>query len=180
MDISKVQYLGVPKAATVSSNTVLLQKIEPQENFQMIRKLNMTMGGMWRGKLRALITVALILATAVVLFPGCRGDIYTQTIEISVEPVDGSGLLVRIEYYCDSELANSVRFVDGDGDNIIDGKSGPVGQGQWPKGWEWFDDMYRDVIIGQSTIAVVGEKIIIQDSSTYEFLPGNYECGQAR
>jgi len=145
----------------------------------MIRKPDMKMAGMWRGKLRALIAVSLILATAVILFPGCRGNIYTQTIEISVEPVDGSGLLVRIEYYRDSELANSIRFVDGDGDNIIDGKSGPTGQGQWPKGWEWFDDMYRDVIVGQSTIAVAGEKIRIQESTTYEFLPGNYECGQA-
>jgi len=144
----------------------------------MIEKPDMTKSKIWRGKLHALVTVALILATMVALFSGCKGDTRIQTIKISVEPVDGNGLLARIEYYQDSELVNSIRFVDGNGDSIIDGKSGPKEQGYWPKGWEWFDALYNDVIIGHSTIAVVDEKIEIQNSTTYKFLPGEYECGQ--
>jgi len=147
----------------------------------MIAKPDMPKSKIWRGKLHALVTVALILATMVALFSGCRGGTrtQTQTIKITVEPVDGSGLLARIEYYRDSELVNSIRFIDGDGDSVIDGKSGPKEHGNWPKGWEWFDALYNDVIIGHSTIAIVDEKIEIQDSTTYKFLPGEYECGRA-
>lgn len=144
----------------------------------MIGKPDMPKSKIWRGKLHALVTGALILVTMVALFLGCSGDTHTQTIKITVEPVDGSGLLARIEYYRGSKLVNSIRFVDGDGDSIIDGKSGPKEQGHWPKGWEWFDALYNDVIVGHSTIAIVGEKIEIQDSTTYKFLPGEYECGR--
>jgi len=148
-----------------------------QEDFQVKGKRDMPKSKIWRGKRGALVLVALILATIVVLLPGCGQHTYTQTIKIAVEPVDGSGLLVRIECYRDSEVVNSIRFVDGNGDSIIDGKSGPKEEGHWPKGWEWFDALHNDVIIGASTIEVVGEKIKIQDSTTYEFLPGEYECG---
>ena len=144
----------------------------------MIGKPDMTKSKIWRGKLHVLVTAALLLATMVALFSGCKGDTRTQTIKITVESVDGSGLLTRIEYYRDSELVNSIRFVDGDGDGIIDGKSGPKEQGHWPKGWEWFDALHDDVVIGHSTIEIADNKIKVQDGTTYEFLPGEYECGQ--
>lgn len=145
--------------------------------FQMKRKPDLIKNRIWKGKLHALVVVALILATAVILFSGCSGSTYTQTISITVEPASVSGLLAKIEYYRDSELVNSMLFIDGNGDSIIDGKSGPTEQGCWPKGWEWFDDLYCDVIVGHSTIAVVGEKIKVQDGTTYELLPAEYECG---
>jgi len=130
-----------------------------------------------RGKRQALVLMALILAAVVMLLAGCEEHTYTRTIKIAVEPANGGGLLVRIEYCHDDKVVNSLRFVDGDSDRIIDGKSGPTEKGHWPKGWEWFDALYNDVVIGVSTIEVVGEKIKIQNSTTYEFLPGEYEVG---
>ncbi|TET40996.1 MAG: hypothetical protein E3J66_06040 [Dehalococcoidia bacterium] len=123
-----------------------------------------------------LVLVALVVAMTLVLFPGCGGNTYTQTIKITVEPVNVSGLHARIECYRDAELVDSMHFIDGNGDGIIDGKSGPKEKGHWPKGWEWFDDLYRDVTIGHSTITLTGDKVKFQDGTTYELVTGEYEC----
>jgi len=120
--------------------------------------------------------IALILAIVLVITIGCRERTYTQTIRITIEPINVNGLISKIGYYRDRELVNSLTFIDGDGDSVIDGKSGPSAEGNWPKGWEWFDDLYNDVLVGYSTIAMVEEKIIIQNTNTHEFLPGEYEC----
>ncbi len=131
-----------------------------------------------RGKQYALVILGLMLVIAVILFPGCSGNAYTQTIKITAEVVNVSGLVAKIEYYRDGELVRSIHFIDGNGDSIIDGKSGPSEEGHWPKGWEWFDNLYSDVIVGHSTMAVTDAKIKIQDSNTYEFLTGEYECAR--
>jgi len=130
---------------------------------------------MCNAKLYALV-VGLILVVAAVLFPGCSGKTHAQTVKITAEPVNVTGLVVRIEYCRDGKLADSMHFIDGNGDSIIDGKSGPSGEGHWPTGWEWFDNLYNDVIVAQSTMEATGEKIKIQNSTTYEFLTGEYEC----
>jgi len=127
-------------------------------------------------KLHTLAAIVLVLAIAVMFFAGCNPPAYTQTIKITAEAEGVNGLLARIEYYQDSELVSSINLIDGDGDGIIDGKSGPTKEGQWPNGWRWFDDLYSDVIVGHSTIRIVGEKIRIQTATAYEFLPGEYEC----
>jgi sporulation protein YlmC with PRC-barrel domain len=120
--------------------------------------------------------VALILAILLIIVTGCSNGTYTQTIKITIDPVNVNGLISKIGYYRDRELVNSLTFIDGDGDSIIDGKTGPSAEGNWPKGWEWFDDLYSDVVVGYSTITKVGEKIVIQNTNTHEFLPGEYEC----
>ncbi len=104
-----------------------------------------------------------------------RGN-HLQTIEITTESVNVSGLVARIEYHQDTELVNFIHFIDENGDGVIDGKAGDSEKGLWPEGWEWFDNMYNDVTEGYSTIAVVGERITIQNSTTYELLLGKYEC----
>jgi len=142
----------------------------------MLRKSDMTKSTMWRGNYMRLVIIALILATMVILFPGCSGHTYTQTIEITAEPLNVSGLHTKVEYYRDAELVESLHFLDGNGDGIIDGKSGPTDKGHWPKGWEWFDDLYKDVTVGHSTIMLTGEKVKLQDGISYEFLVGEYEC----
>ncbi|MCD6599313.1 MAG: hypothetical protein J7L19_01900 [Dehalococcoidia bacterium] len=131
-----------------------------------------------KGKLHILVPVILILAMSAILFPGCAGDTYTQTIKITAEPINVNGLVAKIEYHRDRELVNSMHFIDGNGDGVIDGKAGHPEDGIWPKGWEWFNDMYKDVTVGYSTIVVVGEKLKIQNGTTYEFLTGEYECEQ--
>ena len=123
-----------------------------------------------------LVLLALAVAVTASLFAGCGGNTYTQTIKVVVEPVNVSGLHAKIQYYRDTELVNSMHFVDGNGDGIIDGKSGPTEGGAWPKGWEWFDDLYRDVTIGHSTITLTGDKVKFQDGITYELVTGEYEC----
>jgi len=144
----------------------------------MKRRPGMIKNGIsWKGKLLTLV-VALTLATAIILFPACSGNTYAQAIKISVETLNISGLHIKIEYYQDNELVNSIHFIDGDGDSVIDGKSGPSEESQWPKGWEWFNDMYNSVIVGHSTITVEGEKIKVQNNTTYELLTGKYECEQ--
>ena len=120
--------------------------------------------------------MALILAILLIIVTGCSKGTYTQTIKITIDPVNVNGLISKIGYYRDRELVNSLTFIDGDGDSIIDGKTGPSAEGNWPKGWEWFDDLYSDVVVGYSTITMVGEKIVIQNTNTHEFLPGEYEC----
>ena len=120
--------------------------------------------------------IALILAILLIIVTGCSKGTYTQTIKITIDPVNVNGLISKIGYYRDRELVNSLTFIDGDGDSIIDGKTGPSAEGNWPKGWEWFDDLYSDVVVGHSTITMMGEKIVIQNANTHEFLPGEYEC----
>ncbi len=120
--------------------------------------------------------MALILATALIIVTGCSEGTYTQTVKITIEPVNVNGHVSKIGYYRDRELVNSLTFIDGNGDSIIDGKTGPSAEGNWPKGWEWFDELYNDVVVGHSTITMMGEKIIIQNTNTHEFLPGEYEC----
>ncbi len=123
-----------------------------------------------------LVMVALAVAIMVIPFVGCGGHTYAQTIKVVAEPVNVSGLHAEIEYYRDAELIASMHFVDGNGDGIIDAKSGPKETGDWPRGWEWFDDLYRDVIVGHSTITLTGDKLQFQDGTTYELLTGEYEC----
>lgn len=106
----------------------------------------------------------------------CEPQMYSQTINISVEVVNVSGRLARVEHYRDGELVNSLNLIDGNGDGIIDGKSGPSQAGKWPKGWQWFDDLYHDVTVGYSTIEVTGDHIRIVEGNTYEFVTGKYEC----
>jgi len=134
-----------------------------------------TAGRDMKEKLHTLAAIVLVLAIAV-SFAGCNPRAYTQTIKITAEAEGVNGLLARIEYYQDSKLVSSINLIDGDGDGIIDGKSGPTKEGQWPKGWRWFDELYSDVIVGHSTIEIAGEKIRIQTATVYEFLPGEYEC----
>jgi hypothetical protein len=122
------------------------------------------------------VIVALALAIAAIPLAGCGGSTYAQTIKVVVEPVNVSGLHAKIEYYRDAELIASMHFVDGNGDGIIDAKSGPKETGDWPRGWEWFDDLYRDVAVGHSTIKVSGDKLQFQDGTTYELVTGEYEC----
>lgn len=124
--------------------------------------------------------LALAIFTALVIFAGCSEETYTQSIKITIDPINITGRIAKIEYYRDREVSNSITFIDGDGDSIIDGKSGPSVEGNWPKGWEWFDDMHNDVIVGYSTITMVEGKIRIHNGTTYEFMPGEYECENIR
>ena len=120
--------------------------------------------------------LALIIVSALVVPAGCSEEIYSQTINVTIDPINVTGRIAKIEYYRDRELTNSINFIDGDGDSIIDGKSGPSVDGNWPKGWEWFDDMYNEIVVGYSTITMVEGKIRIQNGTIYEFMPGEYEC----
>ena len=131
-------------------------------------------GSLRRARVIALAACMLLLAMPMT---GCETTSYAQTIRIVAEPVNVSGLFARIEYLRDGEIANSVHLVDGNGDGIIDGKSGPSEAGMWPMGWEWFDDMYADVVVGQTAMEFDGQKVIVNESSTYEFIVGEYECG---
>ena len=108
---------------------------------------------------------------------GCDSPSYAQTIRIVAEPVNTAGLFARVEYLRDGELVSSVHLIDGNGDGVIDGKSGPSEEGMWPMGWEWFDAMYADVVVGQTPIDFDGQKVVVTESSTYEFIVGEYECG---
>jgi hypothetical protein len=130
------------------------------------------------GKLFLVIMSTLLLAITAIYLPGCDGKAYTQTLKITSEPVNVSGLITKVEYYQDGELVETMIFIDGNGDRIIDGKSGPSKQKCWPGGWEWFDDMYTEVSVEHSTMEKVGNKVKIQTSSnTYELLPAEYKCG---
>jgi hypothetical protein len=121
-----------------------------------------------------LIASVLLVASASI---GCDTPSYAQTIRIVAEPVNAAGLFAKIEYLRDGELTNSVHLIDGNGDGIIDGKSGPSEEGLWPVGWEWFDAMYADVVVGQTPMGFDGQKVVVTESSTYEFIVGEYECG---
>lgn len=130
-----------------------------------------------RGKLQP-VTVSLlaVMMVVAVVTSSCETQPRSQRIDISVQTVNVDGRHVRIEYYEGGELVNSVNLIDGDGDGVIDGKSGPSEKGAWPKGWEWFDDLYHDVAVGYSTIEVANDRITITEGNTYEFLTGEYEC----
>ena len=116
------------------------------------------------------------LALGLLMLMGCASTTYAQTIRITAEPVNVSGLFARVEYLRDGEVVNSVHLIDGNGDGVIDGKSGPGKEGVWPEGWEWFDKMYKDVVVGQSTMTFDGNKVVVTEVSEYEFIVGEYEC----
>lgn len=116
------------------------------------------------------------LALGLLVLMGCASTTYAQTIRITAEPVNVDGLFARVEYLRDGEVVNSVHLIDGNGDGVIDGKSGPREEGVWPDGWEWFDNMYKDVVVGQSTMTFDGHKVVVTEVSEYEFIVGEYEC----
>ncbi len=93
--------------------------------------------------------------------------------------MNANGLFAKVEYLKDGNVVNSVHLIDGDGDGIIDGKSGPKTAGNWPVGWEWFDDMYEDAVVGQTTVTFDGQKVVVEASKTYEFIVGEYEVRAA-
>lgn len=113
---------------------------------------------------------------AVLAVAGCESKTYARTIRITSEPVNVTGLFARVEYLRDGEVVNAVHLIDGNGDGVIDGKSGPKEDGNWPEGWLWFDAMYQDAAVGQTTIAFDGQKVTVTDANTYEFIVGEYEC----
>ncbi len=117
-----------------------------------------------------------VLALGLFLLVGCSSTTSAQTVRITAEPVNVAGLFARVEYLRDGEVVSSVHLVDGNGDGVIDGKSGPREEGMWPDGWEWFDDMYLDVVVGQSTMTFDGMKVVVREVSEYEFIVGEYEC----
>ena len=136
---------------------------------------------MWKRKLYAFAVIALALGMVAVVCSGCRGaeKEYDQSVKITVEPMSQNGVLLMMEYYRDSELTTSMRLIDGDGDGVIDGKSGPTEKGQWPKGWGWFDDLYEEVTVGQTTMSESGGKVAIQDEATsHELRAGEYQVGK--
>jgi len=120
----------------------------------------------------SLITLA---ATA-----GCDSSTQVRTIRITSAPVNVTGLFARVEYLRDGKVVNAVHLIDGNGDGIVDGKSGPRGEGNWPDGWQWFDAMYKDAIVGQTTMEFDGQKVTVTAGNTYEFIVGEYECGGTR
>ncbi len=126
--------------------------------------------------------VALVgmLALAAGVLAGCDTTTYSQTIRIVAEPMNVDGLFARVEYLQDGKVVNSVHLVDGDGDGIIDGKSGPKSQGNWPAGWLWFDNMYADTVVGETEISFDGQKVVVTAESTYEFVVGEYEVRPVR
>jgi len=127
------------------------------------------------------VRLALCFAlAAIIAVAGCESKTYARTIRITSEPVNVTGLFARIEYLRDGEVVNSVHLIDGNGDGVIDGKSGPKEDGNWPEGWQWFDAMYRDAAVGQTIIAFDGQKVTVTEDNTYEFIVGEYECGSAR
>ncbi len=117
------------------------------------------------------------LAFGLLVLAGCASTTYAQTIRVTAEPVNVAGLFARVEYLRDGEVVSSVHLVDGNGDGVIDGKSGPRDEGMWPDGWEWFDNMYEDVVVGQSTMTFDGMKVVVREVNEYEFIVGEYECG---
>ena len=125
-----------------------------------------------------LARVAMLLCVALlasVVLAGCDSTAYSQTIRITAEPMNVDGLFARVEYLKDGKVENSVHLVDGDGDGVIDGKSGPSSEGNWPDGWRWFDRMYQDTVVGETEISFDGQKVIVTAESTYEFVVGEYE-----
>jgi hypothetical protein len=142
------------------------------------------MKGPWgRPEITAWRTCACLLVTllAVALFSatGCERTPYTESIRITAEKVNVDGLFACVEYLRDGKVVNSVHLVDGDGDGVIDGKSGPKTAGNWPMGWEWFDHMYTDAAVGQTIVSFDGQKVFVEATKTYEFVAGEYEVRSA-
>ena len=136
------------------------------------------------GNRRLLFSAIAALALLVSLVAtGCTetGGGVEQRIKVTVETMSQGGTLLMMEYYKGDEQINSMRLIDGDGDGIIDGKSGPTKQGNWPQGWGWFDDLYEEVIVGQSRMDESGGKVTISDEvMTHELRAGEYHAGQAQ
>jgi len=130
-----------------------------------------------RGSTRRIGTVALMCALVLALTAaaGCESSTYSQRICITAESMNVDGLFAKVEYLRDGKVVNSVHLVDGDGDGVIDGKSGPKAGGTWPVGWQWFDDMYADTVVGETVISYDEQKIVVKASKTYEFMTGEYE-----
>ncbi|MCK5212450.1 MAG: hypothetical protein KAQ74_00895 [Dehalococcoidia bacterium] len=126
------------------------------------------------GSSRGLILGALIVGF--LLSVGCSSESYVQTVKVTAESVNGDGLFARVEYLQDGEVVSSIHLIDGNGDGVIDGKSGPSEEGSWPEGWEWFDSLYNDVVVGQTTMMFDGQKVVVTEGSDYEFIVGEYEC----
>ncbi len=42
-------------------------------------------------------------------------------------------------------------------------------------GWEWFDDMYTDTVVGEITITFDQHKVVVTATKSYEFIVGEYE-----
>ena len=126
---------------------------------------------------RVLRLVFVIALLSVVAAFGCSTKAYARTIRITSETVNVTGLFARVEYVRDGNVVNSVHLIDGNGDGVIDGKSGPKEPGNWPEGWQWFDSMYHDSIVGQTGISLDGQKVTVSASNTYEIIVGEYECG---
>jgi len=122
----------------------------------------------------AAIVVACLLALTVVT-AGCETAARSERIRITAESMNADGLFAKVEYLRDGKIANSVHLVDGDGDGVVDGKSGPKTGGTWPDGWQWFDDMYEDTVVGQTVMSFDGQKVVVSAAKTYEFVTGEYE-----
>ena len=125
------------------------------------------------GHVGALVPGFVLLCLCLV---GCGTEVHSEMIRVSAETVNTDGLFARVEYLRDGEVTNSVHLVDGNGDGVIDGKSGPREEGNWPPGWEWFDDMYSDVVVGQTAMVFDGTKVTVTEAKTYEFIVGEYQC----
>ena len=126
------------------------------------------------GRVASVVLLGLVLGGLPAV--GCGPEVYSETICIAADTVNDNGLFARIEYLRDGEVVNSLHLVDGNGDGIIDGKSGPRETGNWPAGWEWFDDMYADVVVGQTAMVFDGTKVSVTEAKTYEFIVGEYQC----
>ncbi len=124
---------------------------------------------------RRILYIAVIIVVLAVAggTAGCDTT-HPGTIRIVAEPMHDDGLFVQVEYLQNGNLANSVRLVDRDGDGVVDGKSGPRRTGNWPPGWVWFDSMYEDAAVGQTTISFDGDKVVVTATNMYEFLVGEY------
>jgi len=120
------------------------------------------------------VAVACLLTLAVMAV-GCETAAHSEKIRITAESMNADGLFAKVEYLRDGKVANSVHLVDGDGDGVVDGKSGPRTGGTWPAGWVWFDDMYEDTVVGQTVMSFDGQKVVVTAAKTYEFVAGEYE-----
>lgn len=126
------------------------------------------------GAVRAIMLLCVALLASGLLV-ACDSTAYSQTIRITAETMNVDGLFARVEYLKDGKVENAVHLVDGDGDGVVDGKSGPRSEGNWPDGWLWFDRMYQDTVVGETEISFDGQKVIVTAESTYEFVVGEYE-----
>jgi len=125
--------------------------------------------------------IALVALVLVVLgAAGCGRAPHSESMRITAENINSEGLFARVEYLRDGDVINSVHLVDGDGDGVVDGKSGPKTAGNWPLGWEWFDHMYTDAVVGQTVVSFDGLKVFVEATKTYEFVVGEYEVRSAK